>query len=142
VIRMRDHRGRRVPVRRIGHGKLWALLAHSGVTAASAVVGLGAVGFVAWYAYRLGISGGEPGPGPLGIFDMGGAWVAAIIVAAVMLWVPLLLAILRSSMLHELAATKLLVHQCGACAYDLSGTAPDSDGCRVCPECGAAWRVP
>ena len=30
---------------------------------------------------------------------------------------------------------------CLACMQDLSGLAPQDDGCVVCPECGAAWRV-
>jgi hypothetical protein len=29
---------------------------------------------------------------------------------------------------------------CAACGYDLAGHEPEADGCRVCPECGAAWR--
>lgn len=28
---------------------------------------------------------------------------------------------------------------CKACGYNLSGLAVEPDGCRVCPECGAAW---
>jgi hypothetical protein len=141
MIRIRDHRGRRVPVRRIGNGRLWAMLAHSATTAGSAVAGLGAVAFVAWFTYRLGITGGEPGPGPFGLFDLGGSWVVALFIAAFLLWVPLLLSILRSSFLDELSAGKLLIQQCGACGYELGGTATERDGCRVCPECGAAWRL-
>jgi hypothetical protein len=30
---------------------------------------------------------------------------------------------------------------CPACAYAIRGGTPESDGCVVCPECGAAWRV-
>ncbi len=30
---------------------------------------------------------------------------------------------------------------CGACGYSLTGLNNAPDGCRVCPECGAAWRV-
>jgi hypothetical protein len=30
---------------------------------------------------------------------------------------------------------------CAACGYDLSAHEPEEDGCRVCPECGAAWRL-
>jgi hypothetical protein len=29
---------------------------------------------------------------------------------------------------------------CGACRYPLTN-APDPDGCTVCPECGAAWKL-
>lgn len=31
---------------------------------------------------------------------------------------------------------------CWSCGYDLRGMTPDPDGCTVCPECGAAWRLP
>jgi hypothetical protein len=30
---------------------------------------------------------------------------------------------------------------CAACGYDLHGLTPEPDGCTVCPECGAAWRL-
>lgn len=30
--------------------------------------------------------------------------------------------------------------ECGCCGYDLRGTEAEPDGCRVCAECGAAWR--
>lgn len=29
---------------------------------------------------------------------------------------------------------------CAVCAYDLSATPPERDGCIVCPECGGAWK--
>ncbi len=38
---------------------------------------------------------------------------------------------------HLLAHCRL----CLCCGYDLSGSNPASDGCTVCPECGAAWRL-
>jgi hypothetical protein len=31
---------------------------------------------------------------------------------------------------------------CPRCAYRTQGLPADLDGCTVCPECGAAWRVP
>lgn len=30
---------------------------------------------------------------------------------------------------------------CGACRYPLTNAA-DPDGCTICPECGAAWKLP
>ncbi len=30
---------------------------------------------------------------------------------------------------------------CAACEYGLGGLAVEDDGCVVCPECGAAWRL-
>ncbi len=34
----------------------------------------------------------------------------------------------------------LAVRRCASCAYLLGGE-PEADGCTVCPECGAAWRL-
>ncbi len=31
---------------------------------------------------------------------------------------------------------------CPACGYNLRKSEPESDGCIVCPECAAAWRLP
>lgn len=31
---------------------------------------------------------------------------------------------------------------CWSCGYDLRGVPAGEDGCLVCPECNAAWRVP
>jgi hypothetical protein len=32
-------------------------------------------------------------------------------------------------------------HTCEVCLYDLEGLSPEDDGCTVCPECVAAWRL-
>ena len=32
--------------------------------------------------------------------------------------------------------------RCDACGYAIDRLPVEDDGCRVCPECGAAWRVP
>lgn len=34
-----------------------------------------------------------------------------------------------------------IVRVCFACCYKLDGIQPESDGCTVCPECGAAWKL-
>lgn len=31
---------------------------------------------------------------------------------------------------------------CPSCGYRLPDVPPEPDGCRVCPECGGAWRPP
>ncbi len=31
--------------------------------------------------------------------------------------------------------------RCASCGHDLAGCTPEADGCTVCPECGAAWRL-
>ncbi len=35
----------------------------------------------------------------------------------------------------------LSIGHCAACGYSLRGLKPEFDGCTVCPECGAAWRL-
>lgn len=30
---------------------------------------------------------------------------------------------------------------CACCAYQLEGLPRDRDGCTICPECGAAWKM-
>lgn len=34
-----------------------------------------------------------------------------------------------------------LIRCCAACEYPLGSVAVDEDGCTVCPECGAAWKL-
>ena len=36
----------------------------------------------------------------------------------------------------------LRVRLCPSCGYSLYECESESDGCTVCPECGAAWRMP
>lgn len=31
--------------------------------------------------------------------------------------------------------------RCLACGYAIAGIEPEEDGCRVCPECGSAWKL-
>jgi len=31
---------------------------------------------------------------------------------------------------------------CASCGYSLAGLSSESDGCTVCPECAAAWKMP
>lgn len=57
-----------------------------------------------------------------------GVWTAAI---------PLDRAMRR----RDIARLHTLPPVCLACVYDLTGVPPDSDGCTVCPECGAAWKL-
>ena len=41
-----------------------------------------------------------------------------------------------------IAAALIREGRCASCAYDLRRTAADADGLVMCPECGAAWRMP
>ncbi|MEM1422933.1 MAG: hypothetical protein AAGH64_02910 [Planctomycetota bacterium] len=40
--------------------------------------------------------------------------------------------------LHTLIRSK---HLCVACLFELEDFPPEPDGCTVCPECSAAWRL-
>jgi hypothetical protein len=40
------------------------------------------------------------------------------------------------------AAARIERGLCGSCIYPIETTSPQSDGCTVCPECGAAWKLP
>lgn len=57
-------------------------------------------------------------------------WVFGIAVSAAWLGAP-----------HS-AAAMLRKCICPHCRFSLSGISPDTEGCAVCPECGAAWKLP
>ncbi|MCB9842433.1 MAG: hypothetical protein H6812_04170 [Phycisphaeraceae bacterium] len=48
--------------------------------------------------------------------------------------------IARSRERHQ--AALLLVRRCASCGYSIKGLPSQDDGCTVCPECGAAWKLP
>ena len=54
----------------------------------------------------------------------------------------IIIAIFRRAAADRLARYYLAAAYCPSCAYDLASISPQPDGCRVCPECGAAWRLP
>jgi hypothetical protein len=60
--------------------------------------------------------------------------VIAGLVWAYIRWVPF-----RSK--TELVAMYLERHRCPSCAYKIGHAEAEGDGCVVCPECGAAWRM-
>lgn len=45
-------------------------------------------------------------------------------------------------LVEDVIEEKLRVGKCGVCEYGVEGLTPEADGCVVCPECGAAWRLP
>jgi len=47
----------------------------------------------------------------------------------------------RQKMTPFIVGAFLAERRCPACGYDLAGAAPADDGCTVCPECGAAWKL-
>lgn len=43
---------------------------------------------------------------------------------------------------ERIARLYVLAGYCASCGYDLEATAERPDGVRLCPECGAGWRIP
>lgn len=68
-------------------------------------------------------------------------WVPGIVVGVIILVVASVRSS-RSAGRRAAAAADLFLREgrCAGCAYVLDGVAPASDGCVVCPECGAAWK--
>ncbi|MFI4898504.1 MAG: hypothetical protein ACIARR_11840 [Phycisphaerales bacterium JB059] len=48
--------------------------------------------------------------------------------------------VLRRLMLPRLVRAYVAEGFCGSCGFTIRGLEPEEDGCRVCPECGCAWR--
>jgi hypothetical protein len=42
---------------------------------------------------------------------------------------------------RELVGAYLACGRCPSCGYKIEHVAAEGDGCVVCPECGAAWRI-
>lgn len=47
----------------------------------------------------------------------------------------------RRTMITRLKRIYLDAGICASCGYGLRDIPPEPDGCRVCPECGGAWRA-
>lgn len=73
-------------------------------------------------------------------------WADELVKACILLGVPLLLIstpayyALRNRVSLR-ASTAIELGFCGGCGYALRGLVPEQDGCVVCPECQAAWRI-
>lgn len=75
------------------------------------------------------------GRGPAGVMlvlVVGAALGAAL--PAALIWA------VRSGIAREVAAAYARAGHCGSCTYPL-GDHAEEDGCRVCPECGGAWKA-
>ncbi len=114
------------------HGRVWYLVAAAGARVALAVVSIVVVAMYLTFAVNSKQnSGGAVG---LGVVATGSA---VFLLPNVLVWwtfwknewVPFGIAWRRS---HRV---------CGACRYPLTN-ASDPDCCTVCPECGAAWKLP
>ncbi len=47
----------------------------------------------------------------------------------------------RAQLTAEYIAECRALRACASCGYSLQRLSPEPDGCTVCPECGAAWRL-
>jgi hypothetical protein len=62
-----------------------------------------------------------------------------VLIGLAVLWASVRLGVTQPD-LHAVRADLCDLRACLACGYDVRGVPPESDGCTVCPECGAAWR--
>lgn len=75
-------------------------------------------------------------------FKLGGAGSVGAIISASALTVGAVVLYLRQvSSTRSCVSTPVNSRSCRACGYAMDGLGVDGDGCRVCPECGAAWRA-
>lgn len=68
--------------------------------------------------------------------------VDAVSVGVVWLIVTVVVSLNRSRLERRGVAELKRLARCASCGYHLRGLAPEPDGCVVCPECAAAWRLP
>ncbi len=66
-------------------------------------------------------------------------WLFTLSLLAVLIYAGSLAIRVREIALHGRAARRRGV--CAACGYSLAELEPEADGCRVCPECGSAWKM-
>lgn len=65
-------------------------------------------------------------------------WLILLIPTGIVSW--------RIQSFRRFVATEIVLSRgaesrCFACGYDLKQRQMDKDGCIVCPECGAAWKL-
>jgi hypothetical protein len=148
-VTITDHRGRRVPLvpyeltsfvddpQRTARLSATSHLARQPVTAREVRRGIGygllvlpvmLIGALApsWLAFGLKLP-----------------WWAMILAAIPLGAIPAILTIflVRRTAVDRIAHSYIAADYCASCGYDLKSIGPEEDGCRICPECGAAWRT-
>lgn len=143
--RLKDDRHRPVPTftsRGMWRGQeAWfALRAQSGhdmigiaVRLALAVVSATVFSGLAWWLGRSLLTGSKYFFTECLLFVLTFGWFMTQLLALRQFWV--------SDWRPDAVAWRRSCRVCGACRYPLTN-APDPDGCTVCPECGAAWKLP
>ncbi len=76
--------------------------------------------------------------------DVVGLTIFSVVIAPTMTVILTALANIRTAWRERSQVLRVSMNSrklCAACAYDLSSHEPEPDGCTVCPECSAAWRL-
>lgn len=66
-------------------------------------------------------------------------WAVTIPVLALLIYAGSIALRVREMAVHGRAARRR--GQCAACGYPIADLEPEEDACRVCPECGGAWKL-
>lgn len=66
-------------------------------------------------------------------------WVPGVFLLGLLIYAGALATRVREIAMQERIARRRGV--CAACGYSIAEIEPQQDGCAVCPECGAAWKV-
>ncbi len=148
-VMIRDARGQRVPLvplspllafrgdqQRIARLRAASRYPRAPVTAREVWRGLG-YGLLALPALLV------PAVAPVGLtFWLRAPWWVLIPATLLIGTIPALVTVwlTRRIAADRIARLYLRAGYCASCAYDLQGTLREPDGCRYCPECGAAWR--
>ncbi len=76
-------------------------------------------------------------------FGIRAPWWVTILAALPMGALPALATVFiaRRAASRRIARVYIRAGYCASCGYDLEAIPEESDGLRVCPECGAAWRT-
>ncbi len=94
--------------------------------------GRGLIAFLSWCLPPLVF--GAFDPPPVLEWSIGGVW-----------WLFAMVVIVRHMKVQGIrweSRGLIAIGCCPSCGYDLLKLPVEDDGCRVCPECGAAWRLP
>jgi hypothetical protein len=74
------------------------------------------------------------------MFLISGRWFV-LLAPALLMGIAYLLVRHSYSAAKDVRAAVLAEGHCPSCGYALKGIVPEADGCIVCAECSAAWRV-
>ena len=66
-------------------------------------------------------------------------WAPGMVLLALLIYAGALATRVREIAMQERIAKRRGV--CAACGYALREIEPEGDDCRVCPECGSAWKL-